>query len=445
MISIGTAIEDIADPKTTELTTSAPATMRERIKAIGQVASGNMLEMYDFMVFGYYAAAIGAAFFPSKDPQAELLLSFATFGAGFLMRPLGALILGAYVDRIGRRKGLILTLALMSIGTATLALTPDYSRIGLLAPLLVLCGRLLQGFSAGVELGSTSVYLAEIATEKTKGFIVAFQSASQQVAVAGAALLGVVLTSTLDTQKMSAWGWRIPLILGCLIVPVLFFLRRNLQETDSFRTTHAPPHFSEVIRTLCAEWRIVGTGILTVLMTTTSFYVITAYTPSFGTRVLHLASRDSLTVTLCVGLTNLVLLPLFGALSDKIGRRRLLIGSTLLALVSAWPMMNWLVSVPSFSRLLVVELALAVIYSAYNGAAVVWLTEIVPPRIRTTGFSFAYSLATCIGGFTPTICTWLIHVTGDRAIPGAWLSLAALCGLLAALIARPYAQRVKST
>jgi len=418
----------------------SPVTRFERMKAVGQVASGNMLEMYDFMIFGYYAAAIGTAFFPSEDKHAELLLSFTTFGAGFLMRPLGALVLGAYVDRIGRRKGLILTLALMSIGTATLALTPGYASIGLLAPFLVLCGRLLQGFSAGVELGSTSVYLSEIATERTKGFIVAFQSASQQVAVIGAALLGVVLTTYLDHQAMAAWGWRIPLILGCLIVPVLFFLRRNLQETQSFRETHAPPKFREVVHMLCKEWKIVGTGILTVMMTTTSFYVITAYTPSFGTRVLHLTNRESLAVTLCVGLTNLVLLPCFGALSDRVGRRKLLISATLLALASAWPMMNWLVSAPSFGRLLLVEMVLAVLYSAYNGAAVVWLTEIVPPRIRTTGFSFAYSLATCIGGFTPMICTWLIHATGDRAIPGAWLSLAALCGLVAALIARPYKQ-----
>lgn len=427
------------------LSTDHPETIRERMKAVGQVASGNMLEMYDFMVFGYYAAAIGAAFFPSGNPQAELLLSFATFGAGFLMRPLGALILGAYVDRIGRRKGLIVTLALMSIGTATLALTPGYQRIGLFAPLLILCGRLLQGFSAGVELGSTSVYLAEIATEKTKGFIVAFQSASQQLAVVGAALLGVTLTSCLNTQEMAAWGWRIPLLIGCLIVPVLFFLRRNLKETKSFGATHAPPHFREVVSMLCAEWKIIGTGILTVMMTTTSFYVITAYTPAFGTRVLHLTSRESLTVTLCVGLTNLVLLPCFGALSDRVGRRKLLIAATVIALVSAWPMMNWLVSAPSFGRLLLVELVLAVIYSAYNGAAVVWLTEIVPPRIRTTGFSFAYSLATCLGGFTPTICTWLIQTTGDRSMPGAWLSLAALCGLVAACIARPYAERAQNT
>ncbi|MFT9459084.1 MAG: MFS transporter [Acetobacter orientalis] len=420
------------------VTPAPPQTTRERMKAAAQVASGNMLEMYDFMVFGYYAAAIGRTFFPSSDPYAELLLSFATFGAGFLMRPLGALVLGAYVDRIGRRKGLILTLTLMAIGTLTLTLTPGYAAIGLLAPLMVLAGRLLQGFSAGVELGSTSVYLAEIAKPYNKGFIVSFQSASQQIAVMVAAALGVGLASLISAQDMAAWGWRIPLLIGCLIVPVLFFLRRHLQETEAFATQHSPPKLKEILATIQQEWRIIVTGLFIVLMTTTSFYIITAYTPSFGSAVLHLSAHVSLVVTLCVGLSNFVLVPVFGALSDKIGRKPLLTGATALAILTAYPTMHWLVSAPSFGRLLSVELWLSVLYSAYNGAAVVYLTEIVPPRIRTTGFSLAYSLATCVGGFTPTLCTWLIHTTGNRAMPGLWLAFAALCGLIASVVAQPY-------
>ncbi|MFT8854851.1 MFS transporter [Acetobacter orientalis] len=420
------------------VTPAPPQTTRERMKAAAQVASGNMLEMYDFMVFGYYAAAIGRTFFPSSDPYAELLLSFATFGVGFLMRPLGALVLGAYVDRIGRRKGLILTLTLMAIGTLTLTLTPGYAAIGLLAPLMVLAGRLLQGFSAGVELGSTSVYLAEIAKPYNKGFIVSFQSASQQIAVMVAAALGVGLASLISAQDMAAWGWRIPLLIGCLIVPVLFVLRRHLQETEAFATQHSPPKLKEILTTIQQEWRVIVTGLFIVLMTTTSFYIITAYTPSFGSAVLHLSAHVSLVVTLCVGLSNFVLVPVFGALSDKIGRKPLLTGATALAILTAYPTMHWLVSAPSFGRLLSVELWLSVLYSAYNGAAVVYLTEIVPPRIRTTGFSLAYSLATCVGGFTPTLCTWLIHTTGNRAMPGLWLAFAALCGLIASVVAQPY-------
>src|SRR5579863_299783 len=195
---------------------------KEKIKSVVRVSSGNFLEMYDFMVFGYYAAAIGKTFFPKNSEFAQLMLSLATFGVGFLMRPIGALILGAYIDRHGRRKGLILTLALMSFGTFSIALTPGYATIGILAPLLVVIGRLLQGFSAGVELGGVSVYLSEIATRGHKGFYVAWQSASQQLAVVFAALLGVALNSMLTPQQTSDWGWRVPLIVGCVIIPFLF-------------------------------------------------------------------------------------------------------------------------------------------------------------------------------------------------------------------------------
>src|SRR3954470_3402617 len=205
-----------------------------RVKAVVRVSSGNFLEMYDFMVFGYYASAIGRAFFPSGNEFASLMLSLMTFGAGFLMRPLGALVLGAYTDRHGRRAGLVLTLGLMSIGIVTIACTPGYATIGLLAPVIVLGGRLLQGFSAGMELGGVSVYLSEIATPGKKGFYVSWQSASQQVAVMVAAVIGVILAANLTPEDMTAWGWRVPLLFGCLLIPVLFRLRKSLEETDEF-------------------------------------------------------------------------------------------------------------------------------------------------------------------------------------------------------------------
>src|SRR5881227_1852217 len=205
---------------------------KSKVWSVVRVSSGNFLEMYDFMVFGYYASAIGNAFFPGGNPFVSLMLSLMTFGAGFLMRPLGAIVLGAYTDRHGRRAGLILTLGLMSIGIVSIAFTPGYAAIGLLAPLLVLGGRLLQGFSAGMELGGVSVYLSEIATPGNKGFYVSWQSASQQAAVMFAALLGVILNSTLAPEAMADWGWRVPLLIGCAIIPFLFRLRRSLEETD---------------------------------------------------------------------------------------------------------------------------------------------------------------------------------------------------------------------
>ena len=411
---------------------------KSKIWSVVRVSSGNFLEMYDFMVFGYYAAAIGKAFFPSDNAFASLMLSLMTFGAGFLMRPVGALVLGAYTDRHGRRAGLLLTLGLMSVGIFSIACMPGYATIGLLAPLLVVVGRLLQGFSAGMELGGVSVYLSEIATPGHKGFYVSWQSGSQQIAVMFAASVGVVLNGILPPEKMQQWGWRVPLLLGCIIVPFLFRLRKSLAETDEFVARKSRPSTREILHSLSNNWRIVLVGTFMVTMTTVSFYMITAYTPTFGNSVLHLGSTGSLIVTLCVGASNLFWLPVMGALSDRIGRRPLLFGCTVLLLLTAYPAMLWLVREPSFSRLLAVELWFSFIYGSYNGAMVVFLTEIMPIDVRTSGFALAYSLATAIfGGFTPALCTYLIHISGNRAIPGLWLSFAAACGLIATFFAKP--------
>jgi MHS family citrate/tricarballylate:H+ symporter-like MFS transporter len=214
----------------------AAGSVSSKFATVVRVTSGNFLEMFDFFLFGFYASHIAHTFFPSGDEFASLLLTFMTFGAGFLMRPLGAIILGAYVDRVGRRLGLIVTLSLMAMGTILIAFVPAYATIGLLAPLLVLIGRLLQGFSAGVELGGVSVYLSEMATPGHKGFYVAWQSASQQVAIIVAALIGYGLNKWLTPAAISDWGWRVPFFIGCLIVPCIFVIRRSLQETAEFQS-----------------------------------------------------------------------------------------------------------------------------------------------------------------------------------------------------------------
>jgi metabolite-proton symporter len=415
--------------------TSNHSGRQAKIKNVIRVSSGNFLEMYDFIVFGYYAAAIGRTFFPGDSPSASLMLSLMTFGAGFLMRPIGAIVLGAYIDRVGRRAGLILTLGLMSIGTALIATLPGYATLGLIAPLLILVSRLIQGFSAGVELGGVSVYLSEIAAPGQKGFYVSWQSASQQVAVMFSALVGVVLSYMLPPESMDRWGWRVPFLIGCLIIPLLFALRRSLAETDEFLARKQRPTSSQILRILLANWSIVLVGLMLVTMTTVSFYLITAYTPTFGASVLHLTALDSLLVTFCVGLSNFIWLPVMGALSDRIGRRPILITFTVLALLTAYPAMLWLVSAPSFWRLLLVLLWFSFIYGSYNGGMVVMLTEIMPVEVRTAGFSLAYSLATAVfGGFTPAICTHLINVTGNKAMPGVWMSCAAALGLAGAIL-----------
>ena len=394
--------------------------------------------MYDFQVFGYYAAAIAATFFPRGNDFLSLMLSLTTFGAGFLMRPLGAIVLGTYVDHHGRRGGLLLTLGLMAVGTVSIAVTPSYASIGVIAPLLVLAGRLLQGLSAGVELGGVAVYLSEIATPGHKGFYVSWQSASQQIAVMFAAVLGLMLTSRLTSDQMARWGWRVPLLVGCLIIPLLFLLRGSLRETPEFLARKRHPAPRQILGTLARNWRLVLLGTMLTTMTTVCFYISTAYTPTYGISVLHLAAKDTMIVTLCVGAANFILLPASGALSDKIGRRPLLVTVATLALLTAYPAMVWLVKAPSFERLISVELWFALLFGMYNGPMVVFLTEIMPLEIRTVGFSLAFSCATAVfGGFTPAISTLLIHITNNRAIPGLWLAFAAACGLLATFMLTP--------
>lgn len=405
---------------------------QSKLMMVLRVISGNFLEQFDFFLFGFYATDIAKVFFPTHSDFASLMLTFAVFGAGFLMRPLGAIILGAYVDKVGRRKGLIVTLSLMALGTMLIAFVPGYATIGALAPLLVLAGRLLQGFSAGVELGGVSVYLAEMATPGQKGFYVAWQSASQQVSIILAAALGFGLSETMSADEINAWGWRIPFFVGCLILPLIFVLRSSLQETQEFLARTHRPNAREIFRSMLKNWHIVLGGMLLVAMTTTTFYLITVYTPTFGKTVLKLSSSDSLIITIWVALSNFLWLPIGGALSDRIGRRPILIAITLLAIFTAYPSLMWLAAAPSFAHLLIVLLWFSFFFGMYNGAMVVALAEVMPADVRVAGFSLAYSLATAIfGGFTPAVSTWLIQVTGDKAAPGYWLSFAALCGLIA--------------
>ena len=294
-------------------------------------------------------------------------------------------------------------------------------------------------FPPEFELGGVSVYLSEIATPGHKGFYVSWQSGSQQVAVIFVALLGVLLSTIVPPDSMFTWGWRVPFLIGCLIIPFLFVLRSSLQETAEFNRRRGAadhPKPREILLQLVKNWRIVMIGMLLVTMTTVSFYFITAYTPTFGREVLKLGNIDALIVTLCVGISNLFWLPVMGAVSDRIGRRTVLLPFTILMFVTAYPALAWLVTSPSFGRLLTVELWLSFIYGSYNGAMIVALTEIVPLNVRTTGFSVAYSLATALfGGFTPAISTYLIHVTDNRAAAGLWLMFAAACGLVAILLA----------
>jgi MHS family citrate/tricarballylate:H+ symporter-like MFS transporter len=412
-----------------------PPAIKSRIGAILRATSGNFLEQFDFFLFGFYAAAIGKAFFPSTNETASLLNTFGVFWLGALMRPVGAIVLGAYIDRIGRRQGLIVTLGIMAFGTVVIAFCPSYATIGIAAPVIVLIGRLLQGFSAGVELGGVSVYLAEISTPGNRGFYTSFQSSSQQVAIFVASILGYILSEVMPAETVSAWGWRIPFFVGCLIIPLIFFLRRTLEETPAFLAMKKHPTASEVFASALANWRIVILGMMIAILTTTTFYFVTVYTPTFGKTVLKLSTQDALLVTLLVAVTNFIWNPVGGALSDRIGRKPVLIAIATLSLLTAYPALSWLVAAPTFGKLLAVEMMFSFYFGMYSGTMLGALVEIVPAHVRTTCFSLAFALAAALfGTFTPFASTLLIEHTGNKAMPGAWLMFAAALGIIAALI-----------
>jgi MHS family citrate/tricarballylate:H+ symporter-like MFS transporter len=417
-----------------QATMSQPPQIKSRLGAILRATSGNFLEQFDFFLFGFYASAIAKAFFPSQDETAALLNAFGVFWLGALMRPVGAIVLGAYIDRIGRRQGLIVTLGIMAIGTVVIAFCPAYATIGVAAPVIVLIGRLLQGFSAGVELGGVSVYLAEISTPGNRGFYTSFQSSSQQVAIFVAATLGFLLSELMPAESVAAWGWRIPFFIGCVIIPFIFVLRRTLEETPAFLAMKKHPTASEVFASALANWRIVVLGMMMAVLTTTTFYFVTVYTPTFGKSVLKLSAQDALIVTLLVAVTNFIWNPVGGALSDRIGRKPVLLAIACLSLVTAYPALHWLIAAPTFGKMLAVEMMFSFYFGVYSGTMLGALVEVVPAHVRTTCFSLAFALAAGLfGTFTPFASTWLIDHTGDKASPGYWLMCAATLGIIAAL------------
>jgi MFS transporter, MHS family, citrate/tricarballylate:H+ symporter len=411
-----------------------PPQLKSRLGAILRSTSGNFLEQFDFFLFGFYASNIAKVFFPSENETAALLNVFGVFWLGAMMRPVGAIVLGAYIDRIGRRKGLIVTLAIMAAGTVTIAFCPTYASIGIAAPIIVLIGRLLQGFSAGVEIGGVSVYLSEIATPGNKGFYTSFQSSSQQLAIFFAAIIGFTLNATMPAATIAEWGWRIPFFIGCLIIPLIFALRRTLEETPAFLAMKKHPSASEVFASAAVNWRIIGLGMMLAVMTTVTFYFVTVFTPSFG-KELKLSAQDSLLVTLTVAVTNFIWNPVGGALSDRIGRKPVLLAISGLSFVTAYPALLWLTTAPTFGKMLAVGLLFSFYFGIYSGTMLAALVEIVPAHVRTTCFSLAFALAAALfGTFTPFAALKLTAITGDKASPGLWLMCAAASGFIATAV-----------
>ncbi|MBB2980853.1 MULTISPECIES: MFS transporter [Paraburkholderia] len=387
---------------------------------------GNALEWFDIAIYGFFAVFIGKHFFPAANETASLLLTFGAFGASYLVRPLGGMVLGAYADKRGRKAALMLSVSLMMLGTAIIALVPDYASIGVAAPLLVLAARLVQGFSAGGEFGASTALLIEHAPHR-RGFIASWQFATQGLATLLAASFGFGLAKTMAPADLAAWGWRLPFFFGLLIGPVGLYLRRFLQDAEDF--TQAEHSTSPVRAVLAQQKRLVLTAIGLLTVSTAVNYLL-QYVPTFAIRELHLPATTGFAATMLGGVILTVVTPFAGHVSDRIGRRRQMTWIALLFAVSAYPGFVWATSSGSAFALYVLIAWLALLKSIYFGALPALMAEIFPAATRATGMAIGYNVGvTVFGGFTPAIVTWLLGATGDKSAPGYYLILTAIISL----------------
>jgi MHS family proline/betaine transporter-like MFS transporter len=408
---------------------AAPAAERSHARrAVVAAAIGNGLEMYDFTVYSFFAATIGRLFFPSSSPLASLMLSFATFGAGFVMRPLGAVLIGHFADRRGRKAALTLTIGLMTAGTALIAFAPTHASIGLAATVIVVMGRLLQGLSAGGEIGAASALLMESASKQKRCFLVSWQGATQGGAALAGALTGAAITAALSPEAMMSWGWRIPFMIGLLIAPVGLYIRRNLKETHTGGAEHAD--LKSVFR---KYWRVLLLGMLLMTGSTSGMYITVFYMPTYLIQSIHMPPVTAFLAACMAGLAMLVMSPLFGKLADRLPTRKPMIVAAILASL-AWCYPNFLLLTTHATLVSVVlQIGLSVtIMSISGGAGAAMMMEAFPREHRATGMSVMYSLGvTVFGGFAPLVVTWLIATTGSPMAPAWYLMSASTISLIA--------------
>lgn len=402
-------------------------------RAVIAASIGNALEWFDFVVYGFFAGTIAKLFFPTGDDTESLLWALATFGVTFFMRPLGAVVLGSFADRHGRKATFSLTILIMMAGTAIIAFAPTYSSIGPVAPMLIVIARLVQGFSAGGEFGSATAFLAEQNPER-RGFFASWQFASQGMTTILATAIGATLASSLTTEQIDAWGWRIPFIFGLLIGPVAYYIRSHVDETLEFRTAQ---HSKAPLREVLSDSKkrlLIAFG--TVILCTVAMYTV-LFMPTYATRQLGLPVAGSFLATLLTGAIQMVLIPVVGALSDRHGRLPIAFASSIAILLAIYPMFAWLAAVPTLQTLLVVQAIIGVLLAGYMGGLPALMSDLFPTRMRTTGLSISYSFGVAIfGGFAPFIIAWLIEVTGSKLAPSFYLMLAAAISLAALMAAR---------
>lgn len=404
-----------------------------RWRAVAAASIGNALEWFDFIIYGFFAVTMAKLFFPTGNETVSLLLALATFGVPFFMRPLGAIVIGNYADRHGRKAAFTLTIVMMMIGTAIIAIAPTYAMAGVFAPLLILFARLIQGFSAGGEFGSATAFLAEQNPEK-RGFYASWQFASQGLTTVFATVVGVTLISNLTTAQMESWGWRVPFIIGLMIGPVAWYIRRHVDETAEFKTMQVSESPLKEAFSDSKKRLLISLGV--VALCTVSMYTVVLFMPTYATRQFGLTTSVGFLGALLIGTIQLVLIPVFGAMSDRHGRLPIAFVSAAAMLVLFYPLFSWLAAAPTLQTLLVVQAIFGVLMAAYFGPLGALMSELFPARLRTTGLSISYAFAVAIfGGLAPFFNTWIIAVTGNVLAPAFYLMFAAVISLVALVFA----------
>jgi MHS family proline/betaine transporter-like MFS transporter len=418
--------------------TAAPVAKPKRgpWKEIVAASIGNALEFYDLLIYGYFAVVIGKLFFPSDNETTSLLLSVGSFGISFLMRPLGAMVLGSYADRAGRKASLTISILIMMIGTALITFTPSYQQIGVAAPLIIIVARMLQGFSTGGEFGAATAFMVEHADAKRRGFFASWQLSTQGLATVLAAGVSAVLSYSLTDIQLNAWGWRVAFGIGLLIGPVGFYIRSQIDETPDFQHIAAETPKRTPLRDVLITGHVSLILAIGVVAGATAFnYVHKLYMPTYALKQLHIAATSSYMGALVTGVTLMLMAPVFGTLSDTYGRFRVLSLALLITGLSSYPLFVLLNAYPTVTTLLWVQAIVGILIAACLGPIPAMLADIFPTSIRGTGLALSYNFSvTLFGGFAPLIVTWLIEVTGSKLAPSFYVTSTALISVIAVVM-----------
>ncbi len=430
-----------ASPAAAESVTLDRAILR---RAVLSCTVGQVFEIYDFVIYGFMATALARAFFPGGDPLAGLLKTFATFAVGFLVRPLGAVIAGSYGDRHGRRQALVMTIVMMAVSTGVTGLLPAYSTIGIAAPVLLVLCRMFQGFSTGGQWGGAAAFLVEYAPPGRRGLISSFQQAGTAIGMILGTLTAALLTYSLPERAFFAWGWRLPFLLGFVLGPVGHYLRTRVGETPAFtrsaavRTLARPP-LREVMATQLAP-SAAAFGFSTVVCVL--YWVFLVYVPTFAAQELHLSASATFFSTTLACIVYLVLTPLVGAWSDRVGRKPMLYAGSLSAIVFSYPLFRLLVSRPTVTGLVVTQALAAAILSLTTGVLCAVLAECFPTRVRYTALAISYGFSVAIfGGLAPLISAALYRLTGSPEAPSYYVIFSGVLSLVATFFVREGAHR----